>query len=163
MVPVPIDPEERRRARQAYRQLAGRPRDGDVGLWSNRHRERSKLRAGDLQALAHMLGLAMTNAEATRTAQALATRASGGDDGEDAEQVIPWSRFLRWWAAVRTKVLLQLFSLCVVVCGVCGVWCVWCVCVWCVVWCVSAYKHQASAVVVRVLTKVSFYVVLERS
>ncbi|ELR18616.1 Ras subfamily protein [Acanthamoeba castellanii str. Neff] len=88
MVPVPIDPEERRRARQAYRQLAGRPRDGDVGLWSNRQRERSKLRAGDLQALAHMLGLAMTNAEATRTAQALATRASGGDDGEDAEQVI---------------------------------------------------------------------------
>lgn len=106
MVPVPIDPEERRRARQAYRQLAARPRDGDVGLWSNRQRDHSKLRAGDLQALAHMLGLAMTNAEATRTAQGLATRASGGgddDDGEDAEQVIPWSRFLRWWAAVRSK------------------------------------------------------------
>jgi len=79
---IAIDPHERLLARRAYRRIAGGKRF---------------VNAVDLQALVHILGLALSNEEAARTARALSTPIDG-------EEAIPWSRFLRWWAAVQDKV-----------------------------------------------------------
>lgn len=92
---VRIDPEERRRARQAYQQLAV-PVDNSGRA----------VKATHLQALALRLGLVLTNEETRRIARALGTSSTSS---RGTERYIVWPRFLRWWAAVQEKVITFLY------------------------------------------------------